>query len=328
MKEEKIKNVSFVKIDDDEVIIRITCPMTYCCAGETFEVKFFISKSYPKIPPRIFFVRPNIPKHRDVDEAYGYVLVNLEPEIRFRGLITIIFNILRSARTDWKRWRGLKAIDSVDQSYEIPNGLLGTQRSVLLSLFRIVGENAEVNGKRRDKSVKTLMGLCAEQVVLKTHRRFVHTRRTLLLDIPVVLRDYIYLPATLRVRRTDAVDTVGADLEARTGLDRGCLVYYKKETLLEKTRTFLDYDFRNGVKLTVTPSYNRFKKGPLSVTVVSIVGESRVLHVDPRNLVESVMMRAEGRRCYLVYHGKELQEGSTLQELNIKDGAELYVVLH
>lgn len=340
LKEDKIDNVDFIKIGDNEVIISITCPVTYCCAGEIFEVRF-LYEHYPHTAPKVFFIPPKIPKHRDVNEVDGSVHFSFlwEAKMRFRGLIAIVLDMLRSVRADflnWKKPRGLKTIECVDQSYEIQNGLIGTQRSVLLSLFRIVGENTVVNGKLRDQSVRALMGLCAEHIVLKTHHRFVHTRMTLMLDVPLTLEGYICLPATVRVRRTDAVNTVGTDLEVKTGLDQSLFVFFKGETLLENTHSFLDYNFRNGVKLTVRPS-PWFKNGPLSVTVVTLAGLRMKLRVDPRNTIESLMIRADRSSASLIIERRAKSESesenwellrneSTLQESNIEDGAVLMMV--
>lgn len=88
-------------------------------------------------------------------------------------------------KSSFKRFFGSNVkLIFVESIYDIKNGLCGMKRDVLLHLFRVIEKRSEMSYAMKDRSIRSIVGICEEHIKWITHPYFLEGRKRFM-SIPV-----------------------------------------------------------------------------------------------------------------------------------------------
>lgn len=145
------------------------------------------------------------------------------------------------------------------------------------------------------------------------------TLSTMLIDVHPITKETNAF--TLEVECTETIGAVKAKIQDKEGIqpNQQRLIYDSKE--LEDTRTLLDYEIQPGLTLFLV------RRNQIRISVKNTTGQTLSFDVLETDSVESVKAKIHSEertepnlssKMRLIYAGKDLEDGRTLLEYNIK----------
>jgi hypothetical protein len=139
-------------------------------------------------------------------------------------------------------------------------------------------------------------------------------------------------PVQVKVRPTDTLDILAANIERQTGLARerqALLLREETRALSLRGETVAEACVEDGATVLLT---EKQQPGQMQIFVKTLTGKTFTLYVEPSVLIEHVkamvglLDNCEVMNVRLIYAGKQLEDGRTLQEYNIHNGTMLHAV--
>lgn len=175
--------------------------------------------------------------------------------------------------------------------FEVENGFLGMRRDAILRLCGLVGMRAGIAHEIKDKIIKSVLGMCLELAVWRTHSLFINFRLRIPFEVFVLLPYYYsgplpYTDVSLDLLRSDTVLDLKKILCKRTdSLGVSPIFLYGKgmaKPLSNQTTLYrlgdshiLTLKPRGGELVTLNGGYRRrFELVPKKQTVVLVKVES------------------------------------------------------